>query len=207
MAHFSINIAGEVDDFRSLVSGSTEIAGKRMVVDRSLLSGGSGVIKTISGDVTVSGIPEVIANWNRVSKGIQQACYEQLIEAAALIEIQSSIEVPFLTGQLQGCLKRDEVEIGAAERAENETAPVRVYIYYDVSAISGVGGEDGETYAWKQHEKLDYDHPTPGTKAKYLEDPFKEVAELFPELCASAVSKALPGLGAGSGGPRLVKKK
>lgn len=197
MAHFNVNVTGEVEDFRTLAGG------KRAVGDSAML-GNMSVLNMISGDVTVSGIPEVISNWSRVSRGIQNACYEQLMEAAALIEIQSSIEVPYLSGQLQSAIRRDETEIGEAERAWNETAPVRIYIYYDSNAVIG---DDGGSYAWQQHENMMFHHPTPGTKAKFLEDPFKEVAELFPELCAGAVSKALPGLGAGSGGPRLVKKR
>lgn len=46
-------------------------------------------------------------------------------------------------------------------------------------------------YALRQHEELSYNHPTPGTKAKYLEDPFMSHREYFVDDVQDAVNKEL----------------
>lgn len=45
-------------------------------------------------------------------------------------------------------------------------------------------------YAAVQHERIDYSHPM-GGKAKYLEDPLKDMAGRYERIIGAAVSRAL----------------
>ena len=46
-------------------------------------------------------------------------------------------------------------------------------------------------YARRQHEEMDYYHPTPGTKCKYLQDPFLAYYEYFVDDVQDAVNKVV----------------
>lgn len=74
-------------------------------------------------------------------------------EARRIINISKPL-VPFDTGRLRGT--------GRIMPPEYRPTAVRVAMEY---------GGDMAPYAVIQHERLDFHHPTPGTQAKYLEEP------------------------------------
>ena len=163
MAFFEVDIAPWVQDFTQIVNG------QRIVADASMI-GGFDMVNHVRGDVTVSGIPEVMANWKTASDEIKAAALQQLRDARDMIKEQSQREVPFDTGQLQSAWFDNEVDFDGDK-------PIMEMGYDPNIAI----GNDGGSYAWRQHEDLSLNHPTPGTKAKYLSDPFDDAAQKFPD--------------------------
>lgn len=193
MPNFVVDISEQINDLRQLVGG------KRQIVDAQLLSGFTGATQ-VAGYVEVTGIPQIKANWINVAQSLREKAETRTRLAAAMIAEQSAVEVPFDEGFLQSALRVDEVEDGVG-------GAFRIDIYYDGS-VEGHDGVSVGSYMWLQHERLDYNHPTPGTKAKYLEDPFKQVSAEFPSDLETDLKKVVanPGLGPGTGGPRLRKK-
>lgn len=195
MPSFEIDISSQINDIRTLVGG------KRTVSDPSML-GNMTAINHVVGTVSVSGIPEVIANWDRLSADMRDRAIQTMRDAATLIEIQSLIEVPYLTGRLQSAFFRDEEEIHGSLTGSG--GPLRIYLGYDTEIATG---DDGGSYAWRQHQDLDFSHSSPGTKARFLSDPFEEVSAEFEDTLSVDLKATIAGgLGAGTGGPRLRKK-
>ena len=67
-----------------------------------------------------------------------------------------------------------------------------------VEFVSIPGAQDGEVvigyntpYALKQHEDLTLNHPKPGTKAKYLEDPANEITPYIAQDVADQLGSKL----------------
>lgn len=103
-------------------------------------------------NITIQGVGELKALLNRYSDRAVPAMGAALYEEANTIMRDSKMEAPVDTGALRGSgtVKNPQVSPGG------------------VMVEFGYGGAASD-YAWIQHERLDYNHPT--GNAKYLEGP------------------------------------
>lgn len=101
----------------------------------------------------------------RVSRQARRAVAAGLNKWLDKVAQQSQREVP-----------KDELPLAKSMKLVRATAQTpSVAIGYDTP------------YALRQHEELSYQHPTPGTKAKYVEDP---IADWRPKVGAFLAKEA-----------------
>lgn len=111
---------------------------------------------------------------DKVKRKVQESILEGIKEGLNDLSKESLKECPVDTGDMRRSYK---VEINGAEflRGAGDAVPV---ISNDIKGIKK-GSIDATasyetSYVIKQHEDLTLNHPTPGTKAKFLEDPTKK---------------------------------
>ena len=102
----------------------------------------------------ITGEAEVMANLHRYMKELPELVQGELVQWAEKILAESMKEVPWDTTHLR--------QTGTVEQAEDD--PDALQIGYNTP------------YAARQHEDMTFNHPKPGTKAKYLEDPAMRIA-------------------------------
>lgn len=101
---------------------------------------------------------------------VRDAAMNGINDNAQVILAQAKQEVPFDESPL-----RDSGQINR----------------YNEHLYISFGRGHSRPYAVIQHENLLYNHPTPGTKAKYLSDPFKQHALHTTSYVAARLRKEL----------------
>lgn len=118
---------------------------------------------------TLTGTQEVLQKLDLYIGSVPELVYGELELYAEKILSESKKEVPWDTTHL--------LQSGTVE-PYSEGDFVGFEIGYNATA-----GESDYNYGLKQHEDLTLHHPKPGTKAKYLEDPFNRVkANILPGI-------------------------
>jgi hypothetical protein len=131
---------------------------------------------------TLTGTEEVLRNLDQYIAKVPELIYGELELYAEKILSESKKEVPWDTTHLR---------MSGTVEPYNEGDFVGFEIGYAAFA--------GEyNYGLKQHEDLTLHHPKPGTKAKYLEDPFNRIkAGILPGIVRTmdwAFSQGIPGM-------------
>lgn len=119
---------------------------------------------------TLTGTEEVLANLDRYIGSVPDLVYGELESWAERIFQESYKEAPWDSTHLR--------QTGTVEPFE-EGDWTGFQIGY--AAIT----ESGYNYGLRQHEDLTLHHPKPGTKAKFLEDPFNRIV---PQVVPGIVS-------------------
>lgn len=109
--------------------------------------------------VTLTGTEEVMANLDKYIGSVPDLVLDELELWAEKVLATSQPEVPWDTTHLR--------QTGTVEPF-NEGNFVGFQIGY-----AGFSGD--YNYGLRQHEDLTLNHPKPGTKAKFLEDPFNRI--------------------------------
>jgi hypothetical protein len=123
----------------------------------------------------IIGIPDVMAKLNRYISDVPNLVLGEMEIWAEKILSESKQEVPWDTTHL--------LQTGTVEPFE-EGGMVGYQIGYNAISSREPGFFSGKwnnfstidyNYGIRQHEDLTLHHPKPGTKAKYLEDPFNRI--------------------------------
>lgn len=109
----------------------------------------------------LEGTEEVMKNLDAYIGSVPELVYGELELCAEKILSESKKEAPWETTHLQ--------QSGTVE-PYNEGDFLGFQIGYNATS-----GASDYNYGIRQHEDLTLHHPKPGTKAKYLEDPFNRV--------------------------------
>jgi hypothetical protein len=126
---------------------------------------------------TLTGTEEVMANLDRYIGSMPEVVMQELEVWAETILQESLKEVPWDTTHLRqtGTIEPfDEGDTHGYQIGYNATS-------FSSGIMSGwygavkYAGEDDYNYGLRQHEDLTLHHPKPGTKAKFLEDPFNRI--------------------------------
>jgi hypothetical protein len=107
----------------------------------------------------MTGSKEMAAMLMQVKEGIKQVCSQALTDEGYTVLDQSFQLTPWKTEALR------------------DTAYVTLPFFFpDRIAVCIVYKK---VYATRQHEEMSYNHPKPGTQAKFLESPLKAHSSIF----------------------------
>lgn len=137
--------------------------------------------------VNITGTARVMANLQRVLRNVNKEVVVEMEQVIEDLSRRSCIEAPKDTGQmresLRGTVNDKEIikgmDTGGIQRVGNieKKDKLEGIVYYDTN------------YAVKQHEDMTLNHPTAGTKAKYLQDPFQQNQQLYLQKFKDAVNR------------------
>lgn len=165
----------------------------------------SGLAEAFKGDISsipqlgvtveVSGMEQIRKNLHYLNEKMVADAVEECRRLAEYLKAESQKEVPYKTGNLHD----------SAFIHEDDDAILKGFLVgYDAITVQ---------YAWYVHE-IPANH-APGKKDHFLSDPAERLAAEFPDVMrqrlSDSVAKAAAtfqrgSLGAGIGGPRLVKR-
>lgn len=138
---------------------------------------------TNKSDAKLIGEERLAAKLGVYSKDMTEALAKQMLKFGGEIMAQSVEIVPKDFGELAA---RSFVEGPLTDG--NEYFVIIGYEKHGAPTGSKNGDAKGNFYAVPVHERLNARHK-PGTQAKYLEQPFKEMAARFPHEMAEAARK------------------
>lgn len=138
-------------------------------------------------NLSIAGDDRVASKLKIYSKEMSEAVARAMFEFAGEIQTQSELLVPNDTGELQS---RSFVEGPMLSKDGSEYLVVVGYEKH--GARTGKKNEDaiGNFYAVPVHERMNVNHPN--GQAKYLEQPYKEMADKFLPYLAEAAKEARP---------------
>jgi hypothetical protein len=117
----------------------------------------------------VEGTEDLMMKLDQMINVLPEVVMDRLELHAEKILVDSKKEVPWDTTHL--------MQSGTVEPFEEGDLKGFEIGYYATS------GTDDYNYGLKQHEDLTLNHPKPGTKAKFLEDPFnRHKGQIVPEI-------------------------
>lgn len=161
---------------------------------------------TFKGNVIVGGNAEnVIARqWvtiadSLVSKVLSsseneiKACAEDLLLASKKqVPVSQWEKIKTSEGKIVATKRREGGNLrdsGQVVKMDEEAGKVGYAVSYDTRRTDPRSAGNNFNYAWIQHETLEYHHEV--GKAKFLEDPYNELKNLFNERIAKAVKQGL----------------
>lgn len=126
---------------------------------------------------TLTGTEEVLKNLDVYIGSVPELVYDELELWAEKILSESKKEVPWDTTHLlqSGTVEPvTEGDFTGFQIGYNAISTGAVAGFFSGKWEQGAKGEE-YNYGLKQHEDLTLHHPKPGTKAKFLEDPFNRI--------------------------------
>ncbi|GFN34656.1 hypothetical protein [Tepidimicrobium xylanilyticum] len=134
---------------------------------------------------------DIKRNLEKIGKIIEEKAVEGVIEGLYRVAEESVEECPVDTGELRESMEGTVNEQTVLRGKRDGTIEK---IGSKVNAINGeIGGiiSYDTDYAVYQHENLTLNHPTPGTKAKYLENPLKRNEQIIINIIAKKIREGL----------------
>ena len=128
----------------------------------------------------VEGVESLVKNFDKYLQKMTDTITNNIVETNLEIAKESAYECPYDTSELVQTLQVtvNNKIIAKGSRARTIQAVNSKKLTgktYKITAIISYN----KAYAIEQHENTYYHHPTPGTKAKYLEDPFQRSIQKF----------------------------
>lgn len=136
-------------------------------------------------------IKEIEKNLNRLEKKIEKEIMKGFEEVLEDLSTQSLKECPLDTGKLRESYRVD-VNKETIIKGNKKGKPKKVKKIKEIKDGKLEADASYNTdYAVVQHEDLTFNHPTPGTKAKYLEDPLKNNEQKYVDMMADRVKRVI----------------
>lgn len=129
-----------------------------------------------------------IGPFSKLGKKIEKTTKREIAKSIESVAKQSLTECPLDTGAL-----RDSFEIQSNGRVihSGKNSPNIRIMDIDSDDNIDLSLSYSTKYALIQHENLEFNHPTPGTKAKYLTDPGSKLKEDLPLSIVNEVNKII----------------
>ena len=130
-------------------------------------------------------------NLNKLQKQIEKEILKGVEEALLDLSAQSLTECPLDTGNLRESYKVD-VNGDTVITGTKKGKPIKIKKIKEIKDEKIEAEASYNTdYALIQHEDLTFYHPTPGTKAKYLEDPLKNNEQKYVDIITDKVKRVI----------------
>lgn len=138
-------------------------------------------------NITITGIADVNRNLQRVLRNVNKEVVIEMENVMEDLSRRTCIEAPKDSGDMRESL-RGTVNDKEIIRGMDTGGIQRMGNIEKKDKLEGVVFYDTE-YAVIQHEDMSLNHPTAGTKAKYLQDPFQQNQQLYLQKFQDAVNR------------------
>lgn len=139
--------------------------------------------------MTVTGADKINKNYDKMMKQILSNVSNAMSDTVSELAENSAPLCPFDSGNLVSTLKAEvNGSIVAVGNSNRKAVRVGKGLVSKKYVITGTVSYDTE-YAMVQHENMEFYHPTPGTQAKYLEQPFLSMKEKFKSNMKNAIRR------------------
>ncbi|KXZ39482.1 hypothetical protein SAMN05661008_00332 [Alkalithermobacter thermoalcaliphilus JW-YL-7 = DSM 7308] len=137
--------------------------------------------------VNITGTARVMANLQRVLQNVNREVVKEMENIMEDLSRKTCIEAPKDTGAMRESM-RATVNDKEIIKGMDTGGIQRVGNIEKKDKLEGIVFYDTE-YCVKQHEDMTLNHPTMGTKAKYLQDPFQQNQQLYLQKFKDAVQR------------------
>lgn len=136
-------------------------------------------------------LKKIERNLSKLQKQIEKEVLKGVEEALVDLSARSLTECPLDTGNLRESYKvdvnGDTIIVGTKNAKPMKIKKIKKIKDGKVEAEASYNTD----YALIQHEDLTFNHPTPGTKAKYLEDPLKNNEQKYVDMITDKVKRVV----------------
>lgn len=129
-------------------------------------------------------------NIKKLEKKMKKNIMKGLEEISADLSSESLGQCPLDTGDLRESYR---LTIGGKDyiKGNDKGVPNKSGEIKSIDEVVEILASYDTPYALVQHEEMSYYHPTPGTKAKYLEDPLKNNKKKYIEILEDKIKQVI----------------